>query len=81
MDHNILNSCLEDKYKIKAHACIFNIKLSEHIFNPTQIPRPLHTKTSSIKASHQHSIKFGSKCANAISVTSHITLIAQRIPR
>lgn len=50
------------------------------IFKPHQMPRPLQTSTSNIKASHQHSIKFGNKCAKVISVISHIIEIAHRIP-
>lgn len=44
------------------------------------MPNPLQTKTSSIIESHQHSKKFGSKCANAISVISHMIDIAQSKP-
>lgn len=47
---------------------------------PHQMPSPLQTSTSKIKASHQHSMKLGSKWANAISVISHITDIAHKIP-
>lgn len=50
------------------------------IFNPHQMPNPLHTKTSKIRESHQHSKKLGNKWANAISVISHIMDIAQRNP-
>lgn len=49
-------------------------------FNPTHIPNPLQTRTSNIIESHQHSKKFGSKWANAISVISHIIDIAQSKP-
>lgn len=43
-------------------------RISKHlqIFIPTQIPKPLHTKTSRIRASHQHSLKFGSRWVNWI---------------
>lgn len=50
------------------------------IFKPHQIPSPLQTSTSKINASHQHSMKFGNKCANVISVISHITEIAHKMP-
>lgn len=50
------------------------------IFKPTQIPMPLQIKTSKIKASHQHSTKLGSKWANVISVISHITEMAHKMP-
>lgn len=50
------------------------------ILKPHQIPRPLQIKTSKINASHQHSTKFGKRWANVISVISHITEIAHRIP-
>lgn len=51
-----------------------------HIFNPHHIPKPLQTKTSNITESHQHSKKFGSKWANAISVISHIMDMAHKSP-
>lgn len=50
------------------------------IFKPHQMPKPLQMSTSNIKASHQHSMKFGSKWANVISVISHIIEIAHRMP-
>lgn len=50
-------------------------------FRPHHIPKPLQSNTSNINASHQHSMKFGSKCANAISVTSHITDMAHNMPK
>lgn len=51
-----------------------------HIFNPHQMPKPLHINTSSINASHQHSMKLGSKWANVISVISHIIEMAHKMP-
>lgn len=51
-----------------------------HMRRPHQMPKPLQTRTSRMSASHQHSIKFGSKCANVISVISHMIDMAHRIP-
>lgn len=50
------------------------------IFKPHQMPNPLQISTSNINASHQHSMKFGSKCANVISVISHMMEIAHKMP-
>lgn len=50
------------------------------ILKPTQMPRPLQMRTSKMSASHQHSMKFGSKCAKVISVISHITDMAHKMP-
>lgn len=50
------------------------------IFRPHQMPKPLHNTTSKIRASHQHSTKFGNRCAKAISVISHIIDMAHRMP-
>lgn len=50
------------------------------ILRPHHMPKPLHSTTSRIMASHQHSTKFGSKCAKAISVISHIIDMAHKIP-
>lgn len=50
------------------------------IFRPIQMPRPLQMITSRMRASHQHSMKLGSRCAKVISVISHITEMAHRMP-
>lgn len=50
------------------------------IFRPHQMPSPLHTSTSKIRASHQHSMKLGSKWAKVISVISHMMDIAHKMP-
>lgn len=51
-----------------------------HIFRPIQMPKPLQIITSSMSASHQHSMKLGNRCANVISVISHITEMAHKMP-
>lgn len=50
------------------------------ILRPTQMPRPLQMITSRMRASHQHSIKLGNRWAKVISVISHITDMAHKMP-
>lgn len=50
------------------------------ILRPTQIPAPLQSSTSKMRASHQHSMKLGSRWAKVTSVISHMIEMAHNMP-